>query len=168
MTKKLMISFFFLCILVLPVMIRMNGINREISISKEMIPDFEFTSTNGGLIKKADLDTNKYTLISFFNSDCDYCISENKVFTDSIRFYEQCRLLLVSWEDSAKVGAFYQQYNLKAYYPNIRVAYVSENHAKELFRIYATPTLYIYNPKQQLLKYKPGPVAFHEIIEYLK
>jgi len=133
--------------------------------AEDEMPDFKFSLINGGFVQRSGFKTDKYTLLLFFNTDCDYCIHEVEALTDSISLLNQYRILLISHEDSMAIASFYQQYCL-ADHPNIQVAFTTEEEVNKLFKIYVTPTLYVYHPDGRMIKYKPGPVAIKEIIKY--
>lgn len=135
--------------------------------AEDEMPDFKFQLMDGRMMQRADMDGAKYTLIWFFNSECDLCVNEIQALVDSISLLNNCRIVMVSHEDSTKVAGFYERFRLMEY-PSISVACVPENYIKDMFKIYVVPTLYVYHPDKRMIKYKPGPVTIHEIIQYLK
>lgn len=135
--------------------------------AEDEMPDFQFQLIDGTFIQASDMDVGKYTLLWFFNSDCDFCIKEVQALTDSISLFDNCQIILISYEDSTRVAAFYEQFQLKDF-SRIHVAYASVENVFSMFKIYAVPTLYVYHPDRRILKYKPGPVTIQEIVEYLK
>ena len=135
--------------------------------AEDEMPDFQFQLIDGTFIQASDMDIEKYTLLWFFNSDCDFCIKKVQALTDSISLLDNCNVILISYEDFANVAAFYERFQLKEF-SAIYVAYASVEYVFNMFKIYAVPTLYVYHPDKRILKYKPGPVTIQEIVEYLK
>ena len=135
--------------------------------AEDEMPDFRFQLMDGTNIQTSDMDTGKYTLLWFFNSECDICVKEVRALTDSITLLNDCQILLVSYEDSLTIAKFSEQFCLMDF-PSIHVAYTSMENVFCMFKIYAIPTLYVYHPDKRMIKYKPGPVTIHEIVEYLK
>ena len=113
------------------------------------------------------MDTEKFTLMNFFNSECDYCINETRTLVDSISLLKDCQIVLVSYEDSIHVAQFYEKLRLMDF-PSIHVTYAPEDYISNMFKIYMIPTLYVYHPDRRMIKYKPGPVTVQEIVQYLK
>jgi len=139
----------------------------KIKFAEDEMPDFKFQLIDGGFIQKEDIDICKFTLMCFFNSDCDFCISGTQELVDSISLLNNCQIVMVSYEDSIKVTEFYEKFRLMDF-PQIQVACVPEDYVYGMFKIYVIPTLYVYNPDKSMKKYKPGPVTVHEIVQYLK
>lgn len=154
-------------VIILIILISRRGSIPLFEIAEDELPDFKFSLINGDFIQSSDFKTDKYILLLFFNSECDYCIHEIEALTDSISWLNQCRILLISHEDSMKIASFYRQYRL-ADYPDIQVAYTTEEEVNKLFKVYINPTLYVYHPDRRMIKYKPGPVTVSDIIKYIK
>lgn len=139
----------------------------KIITAEDEMPDFNFQLITGGFVQRADMDTEKYTLISFFHSECNICVNETRSLVDSVSLLNNCQIVMVSPEDSIKVAEFQEQFRLSDI-PSIHVAYMPEYYINSIFKIYVIPTLYIYHPDRRMIKYKPGPVTIQEIVEYLK
>ena len=169
MNKKIwLISGLAITVVILLIVISRNEPPRvQKKTAEDEMPDFKFQLTDGTFIQASDMDAEKYTLLWFFNPDCDLCVHEIQLLTDSISLLDNCQILWISYEDSTRVAAFYEEFRLKNF-SSIHVAYASVESVFNLFKIYAVPTLYVYHPDRRMLKYKPGPVTIREIIEYLK
>jgi hypothetical protein len=139
----------------------------KVITAKDEMPDFNFQLIDGGHIQRADMDSEKYTLIWFFNSECDLCINETQALVDSISLLNHCQIVMVSHEDSVKIADFNKRFRLMDF-SFIYVACVPEEYLRNMFKIYINPTLYVYHPDRRMLKYKPGPVTIQEIVQYLK
>ena len=135
--------------------------------AEDEIPDFKFQLIDGTFIQASDLDAGRFTLIWFFNSECDICINETQSLVDSISLLSDCQIVMVSYEDSTKVADFYEKYRLMDA-SSVQVTYMPYESLINMFKIYVVPTLYVYHPDKRMIKYKPGPVTIQEIVEYLK
>ena len=168
MNKKiLIISILAIVVAVLLLMMMRKETPPKIITAEDEMPDFKFQLITGGFIQRTDIDVEKFTLMIFFNSDCDLCVIETHTLVDSISLLNNCQIIMVSHEDSTKIVNFYERFRLVEF-PSIHVAHVSEEYIRNMFKIYMNPTLYVYHPDRRMLKYKPGPVTIREIVQYLK
>ena len=161
------ISVLAIIVAVLLLMITRKETPPKIITAEDEMPDFKFQLIDGGYIQRADMDTEKFTLMWFFDSECSYCITETQALVDSISLLNNCQIVFISHEDSIKVVEFNERFRLSDL-PCVYVACVPEEYVKNMFKIYANPTLYVYHPDRRMIKYKPGLVTIHEIVQYLK
>ena len=157
-------------VIVLILIIKCREMPSEIMTKEDGMPDFEFNLIGGDVIEQSDVDVGKFTLLWFFNTECDLCTAETEALIDSVTLLNDCQIIMVSLEDSAKVAGFNNRFRLTDL-PQVSVAYVpGENKINTInsFKIYTNPTLYVYNMNRSLIKYKPGPVTILEIMQYLK
>ena len=165
--KVILISGLTIIVAVLLLIMTQKEMPPRIITAEDEMPDFEFQLIGGGFVQRADMDTEKYTLMWFFNSECHYCINETQALVDSISLLDNCQIVMVSYEDSIKVADFNERFRLMDF-PSIHVAYVPEEYVNNMFKTYVNPTLYVYHPDRRMIKYKPGPVTIREIVQYLK
>ena len=165
--KSLFISGLAIIIAILLLIMIHKETPQKIIMAEGEMPDFKFRLIDGGFIQRADMDSKKFTLMMFFYSDCNLCINETQALVDSISLLNDCQIVMVSHEDSIKIAEFYERFRLMDF-PSIHVAYVHENTVRNMFTVYMNPTFYIYHPDRRMIKYKPGPITVHEIVQYLK
>ena len=139
----------------------------KILTAEDEMPDFKFELIKGGFIQREDMDTSKFTLLSFFNTNCDLCVKKTQALVDSISLLDNCQILMVSYEDKTTIAQFAERFRLLDF-PAIHVAHIPEDYMYKMFKIYIIPTLYVYHPDGRMIKYKPGPVTIQEIVQYLE
>jgi len=138
----------------------------KIITAEDEMPNFKFQLIDGGFIQRSDMAPDKFTLLSFFNTNCDLCVKKAQALADSISLLSDCQIVMVSYEDTAIIAQFAERYGLSDL-PFVYVAYVPEDYMMKMFKIYLIPTLYVYHPDKRMIKYKPGPVTIQEIVQYL-
>ena len=168
MNKKIiLISGLGIIVVALLIMMSRKETPPVLKTTENKMPDFRFQLIDGGSIQASDMDADKYTLLWFFDSECNLCANEIHSLTDSISLLNNCQIVLLSYEDSIKVAEFNERFRLMDF-PSMHVVYTSEESVFSMFKIYAIPTLCVYHPDRRLIKYKPGPVTIQEIVDYLK
>lgn len=165
--KLFFIAIMVLCVSILFVFQYVGTKNTKQQKKSKSIPSFCYKTLNNTKFCDTDFDTTKYPVIIFFNSDCSHCSTEINEIITNITKLEDCRLLLVSWEDSVTVKAFYDRFSLGKYDKMIKVAFAEETQIKKDFKVYVIPTTYIYNREKAFIKYKPGPYTIDELLKYL-
>ena len=165
--KILLFSGLTIIVAIFLIMMSHKGPPHILKTAEEEMPDFKFQRIDGGFIQTSDIDDEKFTLLWFFNSECDICITEIRSLADSISLLNNCQIMLVSYENPIKVADFYNQFQLMKF-TAVQVGYLPYDSIINTFKIYAVPTLYVYHPNKRMIKYKPGPVTIQEIVEYLK
>lgn len=133
---------------------------------KEM-PSFEFYSDNK-LFTNKNLKDEYSTVFVFFDSECEYCVSQLNSIIDNIAYFNNCQILLISLDPleysnniSIKNKSILHEYNV----------FILEDRKmllSEVFYIDLIPTTLIYNKNRKLLKKFNGQTLAEKIIKELK
>ena len=168
MSKKIvLISVLMVIVVAMLLIMNRKEVPPKVITAEDEMPDFKFQLIEGGFVQRADMDTTKFTLLSFFNTNCDLCVKKAQALADSISLLKDCQIVMVSYEDSTTIAQFAARFRLSDL-SSVLVAYMPEEYIFKMFKIYLIPTLYVYHPDRRMIKYKPGPVTIQEIVEYLK
>ncbi|WP_445957577.1 peroxiredoxin family protein [Yeosuana sp.] len=135
--------------------------------SNNKIPLFEFFTLDSVAYSKYNLKKNKSVIIVYFDPDCSLCQKSGEFFSTFKKFHEDSQILFVSHNTKEKIKAYKNQNNLSNI-SNIKFLQCNEDNFYNLFKESSTPTYFIYNTKQELIKVINDDVPVKTILRYIK
>tara|TARA_R110000868_G_scaffold156380_1_gene383221 strand:+ start:6297 stop:6842 length:546 start_codon:yes stop_codon:yes gene_type:complete len=142
--------------------------NLEVAkIKTSKMPLFEFVNLDSKPFSKYDLTKNKATIIVYFDPDCGLCEKSGKVFSTFKSIHKNANVLFVSHNTKEKILEYQDRFNLNAI-SNIRFLQCNEDEFYNLFKEFNTPTYFIYNRKQELVKIINDDVPVETVLRYIK
>lgn len=131
------------------------------------IPEFVFTKlTDKEAFTSRELESGKYVLIIYFNTECEHCMYEAEQISQNIEQFENCRILMISFEETDTLQAFAEKYNFVGQ-NNITVLQDKEFEFDDIFGRSPIPTSFIYNKNGELIKKFVGEVKIEALLQYL-
>ena len=71
---------------------------QEVEAALKTMPDFSFETLKGETFTQNNLDTDRPTVLIYFNSGCDYCQHEAQSIEQHIESFKEVQLVFVSYE----------------------------------------------------------------------
>ncbi|WP_166386925.1 peroxiredoxin [Polaribacter sp. NJDZ03] len=131
------------------------------------LPLFEFFTLDSIPYSRYSLKKDKSLVLVYFDPDCGLCNKSGKVFGSFKKFHEKSQVLFVSYSSKDKIEAYKKRHNLNLV-PNIKFLQCSSEDFYALFKESITPTYFIYNTKQELIKKINDDVPVKTILRYIK
>lgn len=152
--------FLFLLIVSIAFMVRQiiqNQITRSIEVYR--IPNLALSNLNGEKINIYESSQNQYILLSFVQSDCDFCLEEINQLSDSIDLVKDMKVFLISSEPTKQLEI------LNSLITNERIILLSDkgNAFTRIFKVNNYPSLFLFDKDKNLIKYFKGSVSVSEI-----
>lgn len=123
-----------------------------------------FESLTGGQIFVDEFDTQKPTVIIYFNPECEHCQYEASEIGKQAGQFEKANMILVTPDDSTKrVEAFATKYHIWEV-DNLVVLLDHKNNFKTHFGTAVIPSIFIYGADKKLLKMYKGETKMEAII----
>jgi peroxiredoxin len=135
--------------------------------SSDKLPLFEFFTLNAVPYSKYNLEKNQSLIIVYYDPDCRLCEKSGEVFSTFKKLHANSQVLFVSYNTKEKIKAYRDQHNLEDI-SNIKFLQCNEDEFFNLFNESSTPTYFIYNTKQELIKIINDDVPVKTILRYLK
>ncbi len=176
MRKILIISIIFGLITVLFIVIQKgfqtsvkHTEKKEVSDKKKSkkIPLFEFSTINGEVFSKYNLEKNKATIIIYFDPDCGLCEKTGTIFSKFKSIHKNSNVLFVSSNSKEKIEKYREKFELDQL-SNIVFLRSNEDDFYNAFKESHTPSYFIYNTKQKLVKIINDDVPVKIILRYIK
>jgi len=142
--------------------------NNKIIAEKEKInelPKFSFTSLSGNNFSNSDLDTNKYTLMIYFSTNCIYCEKQIENITEKYKLLKNTQVILITTEKKEDVIDFTKKFNLKNY-RNISVVFSNIEYFIKEFGTWNPPSIFLYSPDKHLLFLNEGVLDINSILSH--
>jgi cytochrome oxidase Cu insertion factor (SCO1/SenC/PrrC family) len=162
MTKTFLflVALFFGTMTVLPM--------HTVAQSKDQLPPFAMTLSNGQYFKAADLPKGKPILLIYFAPDCDHCHTLMNAFFKRVGEFKSAEVVMVTYQSVSEVTAFEQAYQTLSH-PNIKVGTEgSTNFLRQFYKLQNTPFTALYNRQGKLVStYRKEP-PLNELLEQIK
>ncbi len=134
---------------------------------KEKMPRFSYYTLAGKKFSNRDLEANKTYLFVYFNPLCDLCREEIGEIVENIDQLENVQILLVSPNHLNEINEFKDYFNLGDY-RQITILHDTDDRFYLEFGAIGYPNMYIYNNRQELVRYFDHATGFSEINNALK
>jgi len=144
-----------------------NNKDTVVKNSKSSIPLFEFTTLQGDIFSKYDLDKNRSTIIIYFDPDCGLCQETAKIFYKFQKIHKDSQVLFVSSGDNLDIENYIKKFKLNEV-SNINFYTIEFDDFYKLFNETNTPTYIIYNTKGKLIKTINEQVPVKILFRYIK
>jgi protein-disulfide isomerase len=131
------------------------------------IPLFEFSTLDSLTYSKYDLNDNKSLILVYFDPDCGLCEKSGQVFNTFKKVHEASQVVFVSHNTKGKIIGYQERFNLDTV-TNIQFLQCNADDFYTLFKETNTPTYFIYNTKQELVKIINDDVPVETILRYIK
>lgn len=141
--------------------------NAIVKTSKSNIPLFEFTTLQGDIFSKYDLDKNRSTIIIYFDPDCGLCEKSAKIFYKFQKIHKDSQVLFVSSNNVQQIEKFIKKFKLNEV-SNINFYTIEFDAFYKLFNEVGTPTYFIYNANQKHVKTINDEVPVKILFRYVK
>ncbi len=139
----------------------------QITKQLEIIPEFEFLTSEQKRFTKANLKPNTNSIFIYFNSDCDFCQHEAQNISDNLDSFKNVQFIFVSTEPIEIIKQFSEQYNLDNK-QNITFLYDNLSTFSSRFDANSIPYLLIYDKNQKLIKKHKGQINAKGILRALQ
>lgn len=138
-----------------------------IKFDGKKLPLFEFYTLDSIPYSKYDLEKDKNLVLVYFDPDCSLCEKSGEVFHSFKKFHESSQVVFVSNSSTAKINAYRKKFKLDIV-SNITFLRCNEDDFFTLFKELRTPTYFIYNKQQELIKVINDDVPVKTILRYIK
>ncbi|WP_139959250.1 peroxiredoxin family protein, partial [Flavicella sediminum] len=130
------------------------------------LPDFSFLSLEGTAFTKGNLKEGTNTVFIYFNSECDFCVSETTKIQERLAEFENTELIFVSFEAREKIVDFAKHHQLFEV-ENIMFLEDEKLEFSTLFGAQSIPAIFIYDGNKLLLKKFKGATKIDAILKSL-
>jgi peroxiredoxin len=174
--KKTIISIIILGLITILVFVINKGINIKVKteervsileVNTSKMPLFEFRTLDSITFSKYNLTKNKATIMVYFDPDCNLCEKSGEVFNTFKSIHKTSNVLFVSHNTKEKIQAYQERFGLELI-SNIQFLQCNEDDFYNLFKESKTPTYFIYNTNQKLIKVINDDVPVKTILRYIK
>lgn len=136
-----------------------------VEVNSQLLPDLTFVKTNNIIIRLHRNNCHKRTIIFYFDSECENCISEMHDFKKHIHEFEDVNILWLSKEELSKIKIFEDQIGLNKKLAHINVAKISTKDIIETFGFTVTPSIFIYGKDGKLERKYFGQTKIETILK---
>ena len=133
----------------------------------DKLPLFEFFTLDSIPYSKYDLKKNVSTIIIYYDPDCSLCEKSGELFSTFKIIHESSQVLFVSHNTKEKISEYQKRYKLSGV-SNVKFLQCKEDDFHNLFKASVTPSYFIYNTKQELIKVINDDVPVKTILRYIK
>ena len=140
--------------------------NKAIALQVQSLPAFRFYGQDLKPFSSKLLKENVPVCIFFYDADCEHCQYEATQISNNIALFKGTQICMVSTNTPAITKAFSSTYKLSQY-PFITWLYDKDYSFYKWFGSSVTPSVFIYNPKHNLVKVYQGEVKTEAILKYL-
>ena len=133
-----------------------------------MIPRYNlYTLSDSTKLTEANLEKNKNTLFIYFGPDCGHCMVFTKKLIDSVHYFHNTQIIMVSSFELSKIRRFYKDMNLEGC-PEIMVAKDENYFFISHYGIRQFPSAYLYNTKGKFVKMYANEIDIKKLASYTK
>jgi peroxiredoxin len=143
------------------------GEKKKVAEVLETLPDFSFQTLDGVEFTNNSLIRNQYSVLIYFNSECNFCQHEAQSISDNLEKFKDVEFLFVSTESSGTIQQFSQQYNLDNK-KTITFLHDYLDTFSSRFDATSIPYLLIYNKEGQLIKRHKGQLNAGGILKAIQ
>ncbi|CAN5373027.1 hypothetical protein BH09BAC6_BH09BAC6_28560 [soil metagenome] len=134
-------------------------------LSRKILPNYKFYSASTLTEVKAIVGAQN-KLIIYFDPECEHCQQEMGMIIKNINLLKNTSIVMVSSNTPKKIDEFSSSFNLNKY-PQIQMLW-DKNYAFYTWFGHAdAPSIYIYNPNNQLVKIYHGETKMEAILKFL-
>ncbi len=146
---------------------KVNNDKRFEKVNTKKLPLFEFYTLDSVPYSKYTLKKDKNLVLVYFDPDCSLCEKPGEVFQSFKRIHQSSQVIFVSHNSVEKIIEYQERFKLNTI-PNITFLRCNEDDFFTFFKESSTPTYFIYNKKQELIKVINDDVPVKTILRYIK
>ncbi|MEK6781085.1 MAG: redoxin domain-containing protein [Bacteroidota bacterium] len=137
---------------------------KTIEVLVSQLPDLKLLGLDGAVHFSREFTGNNVLVL--YNPDCDHCQREAKEIRAQLKAFENYTVWFVSSEGFENINKFAHDYDLMGH---VNVHFVRTGVVEVInnFGSIATPSLYIYSSRRQLVKAFNGETKIEEILKFL-
>jgi hypothetical protein len=129
------------------------------------LPKFTlYTVPDSAVFTEANLEKDKKTIFIYYGPDCGHCTVFAKKLMDSIAFFENTQIVMMSSFEYAKIQRFYDD-NKMSSCKFLTMGYDPKFFFVGHFDIRLFPSAYVYSAKGKFLKSYSSEIPIKELIE---
>jgi thiol-disulfide isomerase/thioredoxin len=140
--------------------------NTKISQDLKLMPDIQLQSIDNKLIS-LKTESWKFHYLIFFDSQCEHCQAEAKVIQQNLTEFKKAEITFISMQKMRNISIFAADYRLKNI-PNISFCQIEPEVLAKEFENMGFPTIFIYNPQNQLVDKLSGEIKIEKLTKYLE
>jgi thiol-disulfide isomerase/thioredoxin len=126
-------------------------IKKEFAARIKELPDFSLSTLEDGVFTQDSLKVNARTIFVYFNSECDFCISEAQKIQERLSEFINTQLIFTSFENVDSIKKFAKTYALLGA-KNVVFLEDRKMMFSEIFNASSIPTILVYDENRQLIK----------------
>ena len=123
---------------------------KEIEINTKSIPPTQLKTIENHSINLKN-ENGKYHFLFFFNTECEHCQAEAVLLQKHLLEFQKAEITFISIEPLQNIKAFANKYQL-INQPSITFCHIEPDVLGKQFGSIGFPTIFIYNPQNELVK----------------
>jgi thiol-disulfide isomerase/thioredoxin len=159
--------FVFSLFFILPLLASAQHAGKSRCDSLGILPDFRFYNLNGDVFNADSLKKDKRTVLIYFSTSCEFCLSEFIIIKQNIADFGKTDFILVSGEPNSELNR-YDSLRQFSYFPQIRIVQDKDHSYHRYYTAHYTPSIHIYDMHRKLIHFSDGKMTKEELINYLK
>jgi hypothetical protein len=129
------------------------------------LPKFTlFTVPDSATFTEANLAKDKKTIFIYYGPDCGHCTVFAKKLMDSIAFFENTQIVMMSSSEFSKINRFYEDNKMNVC-DFLTMGYDPKYFFVGHFDIRLFPSVYVYSAKGKFLKSYSSEIPIKELID---
>ncbi|HEV7230560.1 MAG TPA: hypothetical protein VGO45_04480 [Bacteroidia bacterium] len=141
-------------------------VTRSVYDSLGILPVFRFYNLKGEPFTPDSLRKDRKTVLIYFKTDCEFCLSEFKLIKHNISSFPGTDFILISRESVPDLKK-YDSLRQFHYFPQIRIVQDKEGLYRSYFVAHYTPSIHIYDKHGKLLRFSDGMLSKEEFLKSL-
>ena len=139
---------------------------QQAEIARQLLPTIQARSIDSTLVRYEPSQPDQPTVIIYFNSECHICQYEARAIRDNHDVLQKANIVMISSEPLTTIRTFAAQYGLDKH-TNIQLLEMDPVAVTHAFGAVSVPSIFIYNPQQQLVKHYRGETNIETIVQHL-
>lgn len=144
-------------------------IDDKLPVGSKM-PNYSFIAKSGErVILSSSLHADgEYTILIYFNTECRHCVEELNQLNTNIEKFETTNILLMTSEQDFFTKTEVHSWHELTDRTNISFGIVNKKTFRNIFGHSATPSIYVYDSEDKLVKKIFGAIKISKLLEYVK
>lgn len=134
--------------------------------NNKYIPNLNLSLTDSTSIN-TKIPGSNFTILIFFNSECEYCVYEASEIRSAIQALSNISIIFISTEELTLIRKFGEDQGL-LHYQNVFFAQISHTALSETFGHLSIPHIFIYDSSHNFIKEFNGETKVEAILKYVK
>lgn len=142
------------------------GKKEQRKANNQYLPNLNLSLTDSTFINTKTFRSN-FTILIFFNSECDYCVYEAGEIRRAIHNLSNINIIFTSTEELTLIRKFGEVQDLLQY-QNVYFGQISHTDLSETFGHLSLPHIFIYDSSQKFIKEFKGETKVEAILKYVR